>query len=88
MKLEVGGRRIQPCRAGVRLAEERERSMAKICSALLQVRAGCSPWNCSGEVLEPLLQGSGQDHTFVLEDERVREVDETLDFVANILSLA
>jgi hypothetical protein len=34
------------------------------------------------------LQGAGQDHTFVLEDERVMEVDETLDFVANSLLLA
>jgi hypothetical protein len=29
-----------------------EGSMAKICSVLLEVQAGCSPWNCSGEILE------------------------------------
>jgi hypothetical protein len=34
------------------------------------------------------LQGAGQDHPLVLEGERLREVDETLDFVANLLSLA
>jgi hypothetical protein len=44
---------------GVGLAEEREGSMAKIGSVVLEVRAGRGPWNCSGEVLEPKLQGAG-----------------------------
>jgi hypothetical protein len=34
------------------------------------------------------LHGAAQDHALVLEGERVQKVDETLDFVANLLSLA
>jgi hypothetical protein len=50
--------------------------------------AGRGPWNCAGEVLEQKLQGAGQDHPFVLGGERVRKVEETLDLVANLMSLA
>jgi hypothetical protein len=53
MNLEVGGRRVQPLCAVVGSAEERKGSMAKICGVLLEVRAGRSTWDCSGEVLEP-----------------------------------
>jgi hypothetical protein len=88
MELEGGGRRVQPCCAGVRLAEEREGSLAKVCSVLLEVRAGLSPWNGLGEVLVPQLQGAAQDHPLVLASERIREVDELMDFVANDLTLA
>jgi hypothetical protein len=54
----------------------------------MEIWACRSPSNCEGEVLEPLLQGAGQDRSFVLDGERVSEVDETLDVVANLLSLA
>jgi hypothetical protein len=78
---ELGGRRDQSCCAGVGLAEEREGSLSKICSVLLEVRAGCSPWNGPGEVLELQWRGAGQDDPFVLAGERVRKVDAALDFV-------
>jgi hypothetical protein len=70
------------------LAEEFEGGLGKIRSVLLEKRAGRSPWNCSGDVLEPWSQGAGQDHIPVLDGERVREVDKTLHFVANLSSLA
>jgi hypothetical protein len=70
--------------------EEPEGSLAKVCNVLLEVRAGPSPWNGGGEVLEPHLQGAGQGQVYALagEPEGLREVDEALDFVANLLSLA
>jgi hypothetical protein len=88
MELEIGGCRVQPCCAGVRLAEEREGSLAKVGRVLLEAWACRSPWNGPGEVLVPHLQGAGQDHPFVLAGAGVGQVDETLDFVANLLSLA
>jgi hypothetical protein len=83
MELEGGGRRVQPCCAGVRLAVEREASLAKVC-VLLEVRAGLSLWNGPEEVLEPWLQGAEQDHPLVLASERMRVVDELMDSVANL----
>jgi hypothetical protein len=38
--------------AGVRLTEERKDSLAKVCSVLLEVRAGLSPSEGPGEVLK------------------------------------
>jgi hypothetical protein len=72
MDLEVGGRRVQSRCKGVGYAEEHQGSLAKICSMLLEVQAGHSPWKGAGEVLQPQLQGAGQDHPFVLAGERVR----------------
>jgi hypothetical protein len=48
MELEVGGRRGQHSCAGVRLAEERKGSLAKVCSVLLEVRVRerCTAGSC------------------------------------------
>jgi hypothetical protein len=83
MDLEVGGRRVQSRCDGVELAEELQGSLAKICSMLLEVRAGHSPWNCAGEALEPQLQGAGQDHPLKVEVECV-ESSKLLKFVPGL----
>jgi hypothetical protein len=88
MKLQADGGGVQPSCLRVRLANYVKSRTAKVVGVLFEVRCGDCCWYGTGEVLEALLQGVGQDHPLVLAGERMREVREALNLVVNVLSLA
>jgi hypothetical protein len=88
VQLEVDGVGAQPGRLWVGLTEQAEGGVAKVVGVLLEVGAGGCPWNRTGEVLEPPLQGFRHDDPFVLGGEWAGQSAELLQLSLDLQSLA